>query len=363
MTATVAVVGGGYGGITVAKALDGVADVTLIEPRDTFVHNVAALRAAVDPDWVDRMFIPYEGLLTRGRVRRDRAVRVSAAAVELGDGARIAADYIVLATGSAYPYPAKIDVTDSASAKSRLQATHAALSRADRVLLLGAGPVGLEFAGEIKAAWPDKAVTIVDPLADLVSGRFPDEFRSELRAQLDQLGVELLLGTALRRRPESEPGRYGTFTVATESGAEITADIWFSCYGVAPASDYLGPELGRARQPDRHLAVTPELRLPGHDTVFAIGDVTAVPEMKLARVAQKHADVVAANIRALIEGRDDLVAHQPAADTIALPLGPKGGVSYAPEAGVLGAGPTTDIKGDLFLGMYLDLLGAQAVPR
>ena len=45
MTVTVVVAGGGYGGIVVARALDDVADVVLVEPRDAFVHNVAALRA------------------------------------------------------------------------------------------------------------------------------------------------------------------------------------------------------------------------------------------------------------------------------------------------------------------------------
>src|ERR1035438_6971156 len=46
---TVVVIGGGYGGISAAKALDEVADVVLVEPKDAFVHNVAALRALTDP--------------------------------------------------------------------------------------------------------------------------------------------------------------------------------------------------------------------------------------------------------------------------------------------------------------------------
>ena len=46
---TVVVVGGGYGGITVAKALDETSDVVLVEPKDAFMHNIAALRALVDP--------------------------------------------------------------------------------------------------------------------------------------------------------------------------------------------------------------------------------------------------------------------------------------------------------------------------
>jgi apoptosis-inducing factor 2 len=270
----------------------------------------------------------------------------------------LTADYLVLATGSAHRYPAKIDMEDSASAKGRLQATHDELARASRVLLLGAGPVGLEFAGEIKTVWPDKDVTIVDPLPDLVAGRFPDEFRAELHAQLDELGVELLLGTSLSRLPTSEPGRNQRFTVATETGVDITADIWFACYGARPNTGLLGGDLRAARRPDNLVSVTPELRVTGQERVFAIGDVTAVPELKMGRLAQKHAEVVAANIQTLIKGGGDLVTYEPEADAIVLPLGPKGGVSYAPEVGVLGAGTTSDIKGELYLDIYLDLLGA-----
>jgi NADH dehydrogenase FAD-containing subunit len=61
--ASVVVVGGGYGGIKAAKALDDVAEVTLVDPTDAFVHNIAAWRALVDPEWLERIFFPYEHLL------------------------------------------------------------------------------------------------------------------------------------------------------------------------------------------------------------------------------------------------------------------------------------------------------------
>ena len=48
-------------------------------------------------------------------------------------------------------YPAKVGATDSADGKARLRATHRALAAAPGVLLLGAGPVGLKLAGEIKS--------------------------------------------------------------------------------------------------------------------------------------------------------------------------------------------------------------------
>lgn len=148
--------------------------------------------------------------------------------------------------------------------------------------------------------------------------------------------------------------------MTTGSGVDITADIWFVCHGASTESDYLAAALRPARQPDQRLAVTPQLRLSGQETVFAIGDVTAIPELKMAYLAQKHAEVVAANIRTLIGGGGDLVSHRPEAHAMVLPLGPKGGVTYTPDTGVLGAGPTSDIKGGLFVDTYREIFGLTA---
>src|SRR6202140_405953 len=97
---TVVVVGGGYGGTAVARALDATSDVVLVEPKDAFMHNIAALRALVDPSWLPRIFLPYTGLLTNGRVVRERAVMVDPHRVETASGEEISADYVVLASGS-----------------------------------------------------------------------------------------------------------------------------------------------------------------------------------------------------------------------------------------------------------------------
>jgi apoptosis-inducing factor 2 len=358
MTATVAVIGGGFGGVSTAKALDDVADVVLVEPRDTFFYNVGALRGVVDAQWADRLFLPYDRLLARGRVLRDRAVQVRSTGVTLGSGNRITADYLVLATGSTYPFPAKVDIGDSAMARARIGATRDALAAAERILLLGAGAVGLELAGEIKAAWPEKAVTIVDPSHDVLSGAFPAEFRAELRRQLDAAGVDLVLGTALVDQPPSDPGVARTFTAITRSGKRIPADLWFRCFGVVPVTDYLGAELSASRRPTGFLDVTANLLLAGQSTVFVVGDIAAIPEAKTAKAAGQHAEVVASNIRSLIRGTGDLVGYEPGPPSISLPLGPTGGASYAPGRGVLDAETTSRLKGaDLKLDTYLKLLG------
>src|SRR5262249_35133102 len=190
---TVVVIGGGYGGVTTAKELDDVADVVFVEPKDAFVHNVAALRALVDPSWLPRIYLPYDGLLARGKVVRDRAAKVDAGRVTLASGEEIRPDYIVLATGSAYPFPAKSDVDSATASRDKVRAAHAALSAAGRVLLLGAGPVGIELSGEIKAVWPDKRVILLDVADDVLGARFRPDLKAELRRQLTAIGVELML--------------------------------------------------------------------------------------------------------------------------------------------------------------------------
>ncbi|GAA3526184.1 hypothetical protein GCM10022222_06410 [Amycolatopsis ultiminotia] len=355
------VVGGGYGGIEVAKALDDVADVVLVEPRDTFVHHVAALRALTDARWSARIFLPYQGLLRRGRIVRDRAARVSAGLVELESGTRLDADHLVLATGSGYPFPAKFAEPDAAAAQAHLARDRAHLAEAERVVLFGAGPVGLELAGEIVAAWPAKPVTLVDPAADLLTGAYPGELRDELRRQLTALGVELVLGAGKVALPATPPGSVGGFEVALSDGTAVGGDLWFRCFGSDPESAYLDGELAAARDARGRLAVDEHLRLAGHDTIRVIGDLTAVDEPKTAKAAGEHARVVAADITAEITGAGERTGYRPGPPSISLPLGPDGGASYTPQHGVLGAEATARIKGThLRLDSYLALLGATA---
>ncbi|KND23650.1 NAD(P)/FAD-dependent oxidoreductase [Streptomyces acidiscabies] len=362
MGSTVAIVGGGYGGAALARDLDPDFDVVLIDPKDAFVHAVAALRGLVDADWAERIYFGYDGLFTRGRHVRDRAVEVDASGVTTADGTRIDADYVVLATGSSYPYPAKPDTEDSADSVLRHADTRAELAAASRVLLLGAGPVGLELAGEITEQWPRTEVVVVDPAEDVLGGRYLPELRGALREQLAERGVRLELGSALTAMPPVAPGVREAFSVTTEAGTRIEADLWFRCYGMAPLSDMLRGGLAAARRGDGHVEVDEHLRVAGASTVFAIGDVTAVPEPKRSKAASEHAVVVAANIRALAAGTSPERTYLPGADAVLVPLGSTGGASQVPGPNgpvVLGAAETSGYKGaDLLLGRFAQLFNA-----
>ena len=360
---TVVVVGGGYGGVAVATALDDVADVVLVEPKDAFVHAVGALRAAVDATWEDRIFFPYDRLLARGRVIHEYAQLVGPTRVRFSMDRSIDADYLVLATGTAYPFPAKFVESDAWVARARLARLRESLKTADRALLVGAGPVGLELAGELLAAFPALGITVVDRCDDvLTTGDYSPELRASIRSQLAERGVVFELGSPLGSLPPKDVGVLAPFTVETVAGRRIEAQIWFRCYGNLPATGYLGAELRTARRWNGELAVTPHLTVQGFDRVFAVGDITDVPETKRASAAQAHAAVVAANIRALIEDREPTATYVAAAERIVLPLGPDGGASQVIDADgtrrILGPRETSALKGaDLFSGHFATLFG------
>src|SRR6266566_1860558 len=157
-------------------------------------------------------------------------------------------------------------------------------------------------------------------------------------------------------------GAPGTFTVTTRAGDEVTADIWFRCYGVVPASDYLAGGLAAARRPDGFVEVTPELLVGGQDRVFALGDVSAADQNKGAGGAGRQAPIVVSNIRALITGDGGLARYEPPPAGIIVPIGPDGGGGQRPDsADLVPAEVVAQLKGrDMMVQRFAELLGVSA---
>ncbi|MEU8250993.1 FAD-dependent oxidoreductase [Nonomuraea sp. NPDC048916] len=308
------------------------------------------------------MFFPYDRWLRHGTVVRDRAASVDPGGVTLSSGRRVEADYLVLATGSSYTYPAKPTSDSTDEVLDDLRRTHKELAGSERVLILGAGPVGLELAGEIKEVWPHKHVTIVDPAERLLAA-FPAELRAELHRQLDDLSIHLRLSTGLTAPPPIEPGQAATFTVTTTGGHEITADIWFRAHGVRVNTDCLADGRLTTRTPQGQVPVTDTLNVHGYDHVYAIGDITDIAEAKMAGYAMRHAEVVAQNIIAQLRGEQPAATYQPLPHPmILLPLGPRGGVGQLPTPdgpAVVPAETVSAYKGaDLFTGRFTEQFAA-----
>lgn len=362
--AKVIVIGGGYGGITVAKGLDAIADVTLVERNDQFIHHAAALRGAVDEVWAQAIFMPYSYLLGRGKVQQGTVARVEGNTVHIYGQEPMEADYLVFATGSTYPFPAKNISSHAAVAQSRLAGLRESLDGAERAVLVGGGTVGLELAGELKHAYPDMEIQIVEREEDILSTPgFTDEFRSFVREQAEALGVTITCGGPLAYLPPTSPGELGRFEVETTEGEEVSGDIWFQCYGAHPVTGYLlDTDYEDALNDDGTLRVLPTMQVAGHEHAYAIGDITDVVEAKRADAARAQARVVVANIAAQIEGEDPGSVYQAKEEWVVLPLGPTLGASQLiDEAGttrIVGADETAEIKGtDLMVSVIRSQLG------
>lgn len=362
--ARVVVIGGGYGGITVAKGLDSIADVVLVERNDQFVHHAAALRGAVDDVWGQAIYMPYSYLLKNGKVIQGTVSRVEDLTVYVYGQEPIEADYVVFATGSTYPFPAKNISNHTTVAQSRLASLRDALGSAESAVLVGGGTVGLELAGELKAAYPNMGIQIVEKEEDILpSPSYAEDFRSQVRSQTEDLGIEITTGDHLAYLPPTSPGELGRFEVKTTGGKPISGDIWFQCYGAHPVTGYLlHTDYNDALTDEGFIRVLPTMQVAGHERAYAIGDITDITESKRADAARSQARVVVANIASQIDDADPGAIYQAQQDWIVLPLGPNLGASQLIDkkgrTRVVGPDQTAEIKGtDLMLSVIRSQLG------
>ena len=346
------IIGGGYGGTAVAKALDKNFDVTLIEKRERFFHNSGALRAAVDAQWLRKLFIPYDHLLKRGQVVNGRVVEATPEEVILEDGRRLKFDYLVLATGSRNPFTAAMVADKITETEAAVRLVNERIAQAQSILLIGAGPVGIELAGEIASRYPGKPVTLIDPGERLMPA-FNPQLGERLYKGLQELGVRVLFGERLTSLPAETnaagPEQPPMQDHITEKGTCIQADVYFVCFGMQPNTQYLLSHLGGVIDERKQVKVNNHLQVTGYDHIFAVGDIVATGETRLITTTDAHARVVAENIRRLAANDKNLVDYYPITTaTAVVPLGRTGGAVQLPlgkKGIVLGAWAASLIKG------------------
>ena len=148
--------------------------------------------------------------------------------------------------------------------------------------------------------WPDKRIDLYFPGERALQGHHPRAWK-RLRGRLTDLGVGVHPGhraVAPNGSPSDEiasgPVRWST----GQPPACADAVLW-AIGRVRPNTDWLPPELLDERG---FVRVTPQLRVPGHPGVFAVGDVAATDPLRSS--ARNRGDaLVARNVRAEFAGR------------------------------------------------------------
>lgn len=305
----VVIVGGGFGGLVCARALDGAdVDVLLLDARNyhlftPLLYQVAT--ALLDPSDIA---YPFRTVFRRSRNVRFRQARVTgvdfdARTLTLAGGEAIAYDTLVLATGSANAYFGNPELAERTigmkALDEALRLRNHVLSCLERAaqsadpaeraewltfVIVGGGPTGVEYAGALAELldmvlghdFPELSrgegrVVLVEG-ADRLLGVFHPKLGAYAAATLKSRGVEVRLSTLVREATDTAAIVSST---KDQSQATIPARtiVWSAGVGPTdPLSDKDNDDVSRSRS--RRLQVDDHLRLrPG---VYAIGDVASV---------------------------------------------------------------------------------------
>lgn len=339
----VVIYGGGIAGAILARRLSADARVVLVSPVDYFEVPMAAPRCLVRPDFAERSIIPLaeampEVVHIRGRLMeltRDGG-RVEDAQGHTHD---VKARVGVLATGNSLANEAMRGQAGSAAERRGFyRRIHERLASARRVLLIGGGPIGIEVAGEISEAWPDKHITLIESQPRILAGTSA-KTAARAAAILAGRGVSIRTGERIQTLPSSPKDVFaGGGRALTSRGDSIDYDLALWCTGGRPNTAYLQPHFAERLTQSGHVMVEPDLRVKGQASLFALGDITDLPENKMAFHIQSQVKVAVANIAAVLAGAVPLRRYRPRTGdpTMVVTLGSRMGVAHLPVLGGTG---------------------------
>ncbi len=315
----VVIVGGGFGGLPATRLLSRSRDmeITLIDRRNHHLFQPLLYQVAT-------------GILSPGQIspvlrhmlRRRKNVRVILSSVSGFDLDRRVVhttslpgrfdeypyDSLIVAAGAGQSYfghdefaliaPGMKTVDDAMELRRRVYgALELAETMVDEVLerfwmtftIVGAGPTGVELAGQIRelacrsltedfrSINPSSVRVILidggkEPLAN-----FGDQLSGRARKELEKMGVDLQMGL---RVVGVDPFGVDTETAEGEKGRfECGTTVWAAGVQASPLAGLLAEATGAKTDRAGRIEVLPDLSLPGHPEVFAVGDMAALNDL------------------------------------------------------------------------------------
>lgn len=197
-------------------------------------------------------------------------IDATAKQVTLENGETLAYDKLVLANGAnVFEPPLKGDGLDAVYTVNNLvdyRRFRDALEGKKRVVIVGSGLIGTEFANDLLNGGFD--VHVVEPAGRCLPTFLPEEASLAVSAALGALGVTFHFGPFAEQVEKLEKG----VRVHLSDGATIDADIVLSAVGLQPNIDLAkaaGLETNRGVIVDRFLRTS-------HQDIYALGDCAEV---------------------------------------------------------------------------------------
>ncbi|HXN61173.1 MAG TPA: NAD(P)/FAD-dependent oxidoreductase [Acidimicrobiales bacterium] len=342
----VVVVGGGFGGLPATRLLARAdVDITLIDQRNHHLFQPLLYQVAtgiLSPGAIS----PVLRHLLRRRKNVDVVLskvtgfdleqRVVHTAALPGEVNEYAYDSLIVAAGAGQSYfghdefalvaPGMKTIDDAMELRRRV---YGALEIADSArdpalqrfwmtfVIVGAGPTGVELAGQIRElAYRSLKGEFrnIDPgmvRVVLVDGghkplsTFGGELSDRASTELEKMGVELRMGL---RVVGVDP--FGVDTESAEGATgrfECGTVIWAAGVQASPLAGLLAEATGAETDRAGRIAVLPDLSLPGHPEVFAVGDMASLDNLPgVCEVAMQGGLHAANTIKRRLKGGDSV---------------------------------------------------------
>ncbi len=347
----VVIVGSGFGGLNAAKSLKRAdVDITLISKTTTHLFQPLLYQVATG--------ILSEGDIaptTRLILRKQKNVRVLWGDVEAIDlkaktvtshlmGMKTVTPYdsLIVAAGAQQSYfgndefatfaPGMKTIDDALELRGRIlgafEAAEVATDPAERhrrltFVVVGAGPTGVELAGEIvqlaertlagafRTITPSDCRVILLDAAPAVLPPMGPKLGLKAQRRLEKMDVEVQLNAMVTAVD------YEGITIKEKDGAqrriECACKVWAAGVQASPLGTMIA-EQSKGTETDRagRVIVEPDLTVKGHPYVFVIGDLMSVPGVPgMAQGAIQGAHYATTVIKHAVKGHDDPATRTP----------------------------------------------------
>ena len=306
MLPRVVIVGGGFGGLAAARALRNTpVNVTLIDKRNYHLFRPMLYQVATGLLSADEISGPLRSIFSHQKnleVLLDEVTGIDSERriVHLTRG-ELRYDFLILATGIQYNYfghdewrpfaPGLESLDDADIIRGKIlrgferaeemasieKASAEEIRRQMTFALVGAGTVGVEMAGtlaemsrmtlvhDFRHIDPPSARILLYEAADRVLPTYPENLSTQAHRHLESLGVEVYTNARVTRVDSQG-------IVVGGQRVQAGTVLWGAGVVASPAGRWLGVETDRSGK----IIVGPDLSVPGHPEIFAIGDTAHV---------------------------------------------------------------------------------------
>jgi NADH dehydrogenase len=330
----VVVIGSGFGGLFATKALRRApVDVTMIARTTHHLFQPLLYQVATGILSQGEIAPPTREILRRQRNAEVLLGEVTEIDVEAhtvtattpGATFTVGYDSLIVAVGATQSYfgndqfaeyaPGMKSIDDALELRGRifgafelaeLETDPAAVERWLTFVVVGAGPTGVEMAGQItelahrtlpgqfrRINPRDARVILLDALPTVLPS-FGDHLSTQALRRLHKMGVEVELNTKVVNVDQTG------IEVETARGhlrIEAMTKIWAAGVAAPPLSANLAKATGAETDRAGRIKVNPDLTLPGHPEIFVVGDMAALDNLPgVAQVAIQGARHAAGQI-------------------------------------------------------------------